>query len=346
MKICAFEKRLFILLLLEDIVDWALCTKTTICFIKANLGETLNSKTRTLFSSNLSAMWCKSARLVHNWDSYHSYLTAIQTQHLFFMDIYWLFCRPNRRSITLLHKQQIGSFEVLYPGPAETIKISGRWTDKTSLLSKCSNHFPTNAKIFSFSFAQKIYQLSLRMHSEPSKTKPAKHYLTKFQKEVRLLPLKSHLEAKKWGSGVRRKVTAHKIINLPVVNRLTWYGAVCSRSYFCLQKEFEYSGSCKERISKVSSWTKPKVPNWLAQIANKQKTVCQSRLFSRTNFYFPVSSSQSRILVYRMMWKLEFHCQNLLNNFVQKRRLSRHLFYCTWRCWYISESSSESKCQI
>ena len=53
------------MLLLERIVDWVLFTLSTTCFIKAHLGETLNSTTRTLFSSNLSVTWCKSVRLVH-----------------------------------------------------------------------------------------------------------------------------------------------------------------------------------------------------------------------------------------------------------------------------------------
>ena len=41
-----------------------------------------------------------------------------------------------------------------YPGPVETVKIFGRWTHKICFLSTCFNHFPTNAKVFSFSLAQ------------------------------------------------------------------------------------------------------------------------------------------------------------------------------------------------
>ena len=44
-------------------------TLSLTCFIKASLGKTLNSKTRTLFLSKLHVRWCKSARLVHGWAS-------------------------------------------------------------------------------------------------------------------------------------------------------------------------------------------------------------------------------------------------------------------------------------
>ena len=143
------------LLLLEDIVDWELKTSSATCFIKAYLGETLRSRTRTMFSSNLRVRWCKSARLVHSWFSDQNWLIGIETQHLFqrsFSD--WLVA-TNRWSITLLNKHQIQFLKVWYPGPTEAHKIFERWVHKISLLSKCSNHFPTNGKVFSFSLSQK-----------------------------------------------------------------------------------------------------------------------------------------------------------------------------------------------
>ena len=65
------------------------------------------------------------------------------------------FVDTRRRSITLLYKHRIQSLKTIYPGPAETVKNFGRCTHKISLFSKCSNHFPTNAKIFSFNLDQK-----------------------------------------------------------------------------------------------------------------------------------------------------------------------------------------------
>ena len=78
--------------------------------------------------------------------------TSVPFGHLFD----WFF-DTHRRSVTLLYKHRIHSLKILYPGPAETIKNFGRWTHNISLLSKCSNHFPTNAKVFSFSLAQKSF---------------------------------------------------------------------------------------------------------------------------------------------------------------------------------------------
>ena len=155
MKRFAIQKRSLILLLLEDIVDWALFTVSKTCFIKANLGETLSSRTPILFSSNLPVTWCKSARLVHCWVSDQGYLVGIETQHRYPTVICSVSVAPNRRSVKLLHKHRIHSLKVLYPVPAGTIKTFGRWTHKVSLLSKCPNHFPTNAKSFSFSLTQK-----------------------------------------------------------------------------------------------------------------------------------------------------------------------------------------------
>ena len=43
-----------------------------------------------------------------------------------------------------------------------------------SLLSRCSNHFPTNAKIL----PKNVYPVSLRMHNISAQRKPAKHKKT------------------------------------------------------------------------------------------------------------------------------------------------------------------------
>ena len=93
LKIFAFQKRSLILLLLEEIVDWAIFILSKACFIKANLGETWSSRTRTLFSSNLPVTWCKSACLVHSRNSDDSYLIGIGTQRMYHTGICWLKCR-------------------------------------------------------------------------------------------------------------------------------------------------------------------------------------------------------------------------------------------------------------
>ena len=80
-------------------------------------------------------------------------------------------------------------------------------------LSKCSNLFPTNAKINSFSLAQKCSSVSLRMHNKSAQRKPAKHQKTsrgKISKRGSTIVYKTYiLEAKNRHSGFRKRVTAH-----------------------------------------------------------------------------------------------------------------------------------------
>ena len=77
----------------KDIADWVLFTLSTTGFIKASLGETLRSRTRTLFFSSLLVTWYKSIHLVDSWYSDQSQWTGIKTQHLLPTVIYWLICR-------------------------------------------------------------------------------------------------------------------------------------------------------------------------------------------------------------------------------------------------------------
>ena len=65
------------------------------------------------------------------------------------------FVTADRRQITLLHKQWFCSVNILHSRTFKESKDFGRWTHKISLLSKCSNRFPANANVTSFSLAQK-----------------------------------------------------------------------------------------------------------------------------------------------------------------------------------------------
>ena len=77
----------------------------------------------------------------------------------------------------------------------------------------CSNHFPTNAKVFSFSLAQKSFSGFLQMHKKSGQRKPAKHKKTsrgKISKRGSTIVSKMYnLEAKERHSSVRNRVTAH-----------------------------------------------------------------------------------------------------------------------------------------
>ena len=133
-KKIVFLKHLSELLLLEDTVAWVLFTLTTICFTKANLGETLSSRSRTVLSPNVPLTWCKSSYLAHSWTLNQSQLTGIDRNVCnlpSFVD--WLVA-SNSWLITLMYKHRKDYFKVLYPRPAEKFKTSGQWTNKIATL--------------------------------------------------------------------------------------------------------------------------------------------------------------------------------------------------------------------
>ena len=184
--------------------------------------------------------------------------------------------RTDNRSRYLTNAGSIPS-KFLNPGPAESVKTFRRWTRKISPLSKCSNHFPTNAKVVCFSLAQKIPE---RMFSKYNQRKHAKHKKTSRDKISKGNPIvlseKSHLEAKKRRSGSRKRVTTHKIITPPVINQFSWHGAVCFCFCFCLQQVFENPVSYKTGASKVPTFTKSHIPVWFAEEVIKQKLFAEA----------------------------------------------------------------------
>ena len=157
------QKHLPIWLLLEDIVDWVLFTLSTTCFIKANLGETLSSKARISFSSNLPVTWWRSARSVHSWASARaSWLVSrrnVCTQRPF---VDWPVA-SNRLSTTLLLKHRIHYFNVSYTGPAETTKIFGQWIHKFLCCQSVPVIFPQMQKSFVSVLSKRVYEGLLRM---------------------------------------------------------------------------------------------------------------------------------------------------------------------------------------
>ena len=112
-----------------------------------------------------------------------------------------------------------------------------------------------------------------------------RHQVVKFQNEVWLLSLKRTT----WKR--RRDILASenglqliKVSTPPVDKHLSWYGAVCPRSFFCVQQKFDYPVSYKAGTSKVSTFTRSHVPNWFSEKGDKQEIIFQSRLFNRQNF--------------------------------------------------------------
>ena len=89
-----------------------------------------------------------------------------------------------------------------------------------------------------------------------------RHDVANFQNQVQLLSLKRTTWKKK------RDILASeeglqiiKVITPPVINHLSWYGAVFPRSCFCVQQNFDYPVSYKVGTSKVSTFTKSHVPS-------------------------------------------------------------------------------------
>ena len=133
-----------------------------------------------------------------------------------------------------------------------------------------------------------------------------RHHSAKFQSEVRLLSLKRTT----WKQ--RRDILASeenlqliKVITPPVINHLSCYGAVCPRSCFYVQKKFVYPVSYKAWTSKVSTFKKSHVPNWITYEGEKQK------LFSKADSLVDKVLSCPRIKlsysqpVIWMVWNLE-----------------------------------------
>ena len=111
-----------------------------------------------------------------------------------------------------------------------------------------------------------------------------RHHMTKFQSKVRLPSVKSI----NWKQ--RRKVLAFdnvlkliKAVFLPVINHLSWYGAVCFRLRFSVQQkqECDFLNSYTAGASKLSSGTEFHVPNY--QIDSLKKEI-NEKLFAKADF--------------------------------------------------------------
>ena len=89
-----------------------------------------------------------------------------------------------------------------------------------------------------------------------------------------------------------------KVINLPLINHLSWYGAVCSRPRFRVQQQdIANKGSYKTGAFKVSSWIKPHVPNWFAFEGIKQKAVSKAYSWVDKNLsYYRIKLLKSQTL--------------------------------------------------
>ena len=105
-----------------------------------------------------------------------------------------------------------------------------------------------------------------------------RHHVAKFQSEVRLLSLKRTI----WKQ--RRDILASerglqliKVFTLPVINHLSWYGAVFSRSCFVYNKSFITQSAPKQELPKYQP-----SQNSTNQIDSLQKDI-NKKLFSKAD---------------------------------------------------------------
>ena len=146
--------------------------------------------------------------------------------------------------------------------------IQSLWKmNKIFLLSKCSNRFPTSAKVTFFSVVQKEF---IRLLFECIKNllkrnlqSIKRHHVAKLQNEIRLLFLKrTTWKQRRDVLASEKELRMIEIIIPPVTNQLSWHGATCRRSCFWIQQEFDYPNSYQKGTSKVPTFTKSHVANW------------------------------------------------------------------------------------
>ena len=91
-----------------------------------------------------------------------------------------------------------------------------------------------------------------------------RHHMAKFQSEVRVLsPKRTTWKQKREIPASERGLQLIEVIFPPVINHLSWCGAVCPSSCFSVQQKFDYPVSYKTGTSKVSNFLKSQLPNWL-----------------------------------------------------------------------------------
>ena len=209
-------------------------------------------------------------------------------QRLFPLVICWLNCR---------HAQSIDYVIVQTPDPFPQKFISRsswcskkNWTMNTQNLStlqvfesfshKCRNLFLRSCPKELILFLCECIINPLKGNLQSIK----RHHMAKFQSEVRLLsPKRTSWQERRDILASERGLQLIKVITPPVINHLSWYGAVWPRSRICVQQKFDYLVKYKAGISKSINLHKIHVPTWFTLEEDKQKIIFQSRHSSRQN---------------------------------------------------------------
>ena len=163
----SIQKRLLILLLLIDIVEWVLFTLSTICFEKINMSETWRCRTRTMFSSNLplyDAFNALSAQLGLGSElvDWYRHATSVPYVHLLNdmssrTDGWRRYCTntgPNRPKFYILDQQEQANF-------LDEEHTNYLYSPRVPIL------FPLRQNSFVSVLSKIIYQVPMRKYRKP-----------------------------------------------------------------------------------------------------------------------------------------------------------------------------------
>ena len=128
------------------------------------------------------------------------------------------------------------------------------------------NFFPQMQKPFPSVLPKRVYPVSLRMHNisaQGNLQSKKRHPVLNFQSTMWVLTLKrTTWEQRRDILASDKDLQPIKVVTPPVIKRLSCYGAVCSRSCFCVKQNFDYPVSYRAETSKVSTFRKSHVPSW------------------------------------------------------------------------------------
>ena len=263
----AIQKFLLTMLLLEITVDWVLYILTTNCLIEANLGETLSSKTRRLFSSKifsdvfpvstLSAILSLGSDLV---DWYRD-ATPVPYRHL-------LIDFSPRTDHRLRYCTEIGSILSIFLS-LNTRSFQTLWTRNTQNTStlpifepfsqNCKKPFP---QCFSKKYLLFLCECITNLFKRNLQS-IRRYHVSKLQIAVQLLSLKqTYWKQRRDVLASEKKLQHIKFFTPPIISHLSWHGARYPGSCFSVQHDLVYPVSYKTETSNKSTYTKLHVPNW------------------------------------------------------------------------------------
>ena len=105
--------------------------------------------------------------------------------------------------------------------------------------------FPQMQKSFPSVLPKRVYAVSLQLHSKSAQRKhlqsKKRHHVAKIHSEVRLLsPKRTTWKQTRDIPASERGLHLIKVFTSPVLDHLSWFGAVCPRSCFYLQQKLDY----------------------------------------------------------------------------------------------------------